>query len=75
MNDLKNCGVKGVYVFCVDGLAGFREAINAALPKTQIQRCIIHQMPSSTRYVSYKYIKSLMTDLKKVYQAINRTKL
>ena len=71
MNDLKNRGVKDVYVFCVDGLAGFREAINAAFPKSQIQRCIIHQIRSSTRYVSYKDIKSLMADLKKVYKAIN----
>ena len=71
MNDLKNRGVKDVYVFCVDGLAGFREAINAAFPKSQIQRCIIHQIRSSTRYVSYKDIKALMADLKKVYQAIN----
>ena len=71
MNDLKNRGVKDVYVFCVDGLTGFREAINAAFPKSQIQRCIIHQIRSSTRYVSYKDIKSLMADLKKVYQAVN----
>ena len=71
MNDLKNRGVKDVYVFCVDGLTGFREAINAAFPKSQIQRCIIHQIRSSTRYVSCKDIKFLMSDLKKVYQAIN----
>ena len=71
MNDLKNRGVKDVYVFCVDGLTGFREAINAAFPMSQIQRCIIHQIRSSTRYVSYKDIKTLMADLKKVYQAIN----
>ncbi len=44
MNDLKNRGVRDVYVFCVDGLAGLREAINAAFSKSQIQRCIIHQM-------------------------------
>ena len=72
LNDLKNRGVKDVYVFCVDDLTGFREAINAAFPKSQIQRCIIHQIRSSTRYVSYKDIKSLMSDLKKVYQAINK---
>ena len=69
MNDLKNRGVKDVYVFCADGLTGFREAINAAFPKSQIQRCIIHQIRSSTRYVSYKDIKALMADLKKVYQS------
>ena len=71
MNDLKNRGVKDVYVFCVDGLTGFRETINAAFPMSQIQRCIIHQIRSSTRYVSYKDLKALMADLKKVYQAIN----
>ena len=71
MNDLKNRGIKDVYVFCVDGLTGFREAINAAFPKSQIQRCIIHQIRSSTRYVSYKDIKAVMADLKKVYQAVN----
>lgn len=71
MNDLKNRGIKDVYVFCVDGLTGFREAINAAFPKSQIQRCIIHQVRSSTKYVSYKDIKAVMADLKQVYQAIN----
>ena len=71
MNDLKNRGVKDVYVFCVDGLTGFREAINAAFPHSQIQRCIIHQIRSSTRYVSYKDIKAVMADLKKVYQAVS----
>ena len=71
MNDLKNRGIKDVYVFCVDGLTGFRDAISAAFPNSQIQRCIIHQIRSSTRYVSYKDIKPLMADLKKVYQAIN----
>ncbi len=71
LNDLKNRGVKDVYVFCVDGLTGFREAINAVFPMSQIQRCIIHQIRSSTRFVSYKDIKALMADLKLVYQAIN----
>ena len=70
MNDLKNRGIKDVYVFCVDGLKGFREAINAAFPKSAIQRCIIHQIRSSTKYVNYKDMKSLMADLKKIYQAV-----
>ena len=70
LNDLKNRGVRDVYLFCVDGLAGFREAIEAVYPQSQIQRCIIHQIRSSTRYVSYKDIKELMHDLKSVYQAV-----
>ena len=71
LNDLKNRGVPSVYVFCVDGLTGFREAISSVYPKAQIQRCIIHQIRSSTKFVSYKDIKKLMSDLKTVYQAIN----
>ena len=71
LNDLKNRGVQSVYVFCVDGLTGFREAISSVYPKAQIQRCIIHQIRSSTKFVSYKDIKKLMSDLKAVYQAIN----
>ena len=71
LNDLKNRGVQRVYVFCVDGFTGFREAIGSVYPKAQIQRCIIHQIRSSTKFVSYKDVKKLMSDLKSVYQAIN----
>ena len=71
LNDLKTRGVKQVYLFCVDGLKGFPEAIAAVYPRAEIQRCIIHQIRYSTRYVSYKDIKELMRDLKEVYQAIN----
>ena len=69
LNELKGRGVKKVSLFCVDGLNGFREAIAAVYPKARIQRCIIHQIRNSTRFVSYKHIKEFMTDLKKVYQS------
>jgi Transposase and inactivated derivatives len=62
--------VLDVYLFCVDGLRDFRESIAAVYPKAQIQRCIIHQIRSSTRYVGYKDIKTLMPDLKLVYKAV-----
>ncbi len=71
MNDLRNRGIRVVYVFCIDGLTGFRKAIHAVFPKSQLQRCIIHQIRSSTKYVSYKDIKSVMADLKRVYGAVN----
>lgn len=70
LNDLKSRGVLDVYLFCVDGLKGFVEAIGAVYPKSQVQRCIIHQIRSSTRYVSYKDIKPLMKDLKLIYTAV-----
>lgn len=63
---LKNRGVRDVYLFCVGGLAGFREAIEAVYPNAGIQRCIIHQIRYSTRFVSYKDIKAFMADLKPV---------
>lgn len=71
LNDLKSRGVQKVHLFCVDGLKGFPEAIAAVYPKAEVQRCIIHQIRYSTRYVSYKDIKELMKDLKEVYQAPN----
>ncbi len=71
LNELKNRGVKTVCMFCVDGLTGFKEAIGAAFPKAQIQRCIVHQIRSSTRYVSYKDIKEFVQDLKTVYGAVS----
>ena len=69
LNELKSRGVKTVYLFCVDGLTGFREAIGAAFPKAQIQRCIIHQIRSSSKFVSWKDIKVFVADLKSIYGA------
>jgi putative transposase len=57
LNDLKSRGVLDVYLFCVDGLKGFREAVSAVYPKAQIQRCINHQIRYCTRFVGYKDIK------------------
>ena len=64
LNELKTRGIKDVFLFCVDGLTGFRQAIEAAFPNAQIQRCIIHQIRSSTRFVSYKHIKEIMANKK-----------
>lgn len=70
LNDLKSRGIRDAYLFSVDGLKGFQEAIAAVYPKAQVQRCIIHQIRYSTRYVGYKDIKPLMSDLKLVYTAV-----
>lgn len=71
LNDLKTRGLQEVTLFCVDGLNGFREAIQATYPFAGIQRCIIHQIRSSTKFVSYKHIKEFVSDLKRIYTAIN----
>lgn len=69
-NELKNRGVSDILIACKDGLSGFSEAIAAVFPQTEIQLCVIHQIRSSLRYVSYKEQKPIMADLKKVYQAL-----
>jgi transposase-like protein len=71
LNDLKNRGLTDVLFFCVDGLSGFKEAINSVYPKAQVQRCIIHMLRNSFKYVSYKDIKRFASDFKSVYKAPN----
>jgi putative transposase len=69
LNELKNRGVGDILIICVDNLSGFSQAIAACYPQTEIQKCIIHQIRSSTRYVSYKDIKKVTADLKPIYKA------
>ena len=71
LNSLRNRGVEDILIACVDGLTGFTNAIEAVYPKTEIPQCIIHQIRNTTRFISYKDIKELMADLKKVYAAVN----
>lgn len=71
LNEIKNRGVKDILIVSVDGLKGFSEAIASAFPETEVQRCIIHQIRASTRFISYKDIKAFISDLKKVYKAVN----
>lgn len=69
LNGIKNRGVEYILIACVDGLTGFPQAIEAVFPQTEIQQCVIHQIRNTTKFVSYKDVKSLMTDLKRVYAA------
>lgn len=71
LNGLKNRGVADILIACVDGLTGFASAIEAVFPRTEVQQCVIHQIRNSTKFVSYKDIKALMADLKKVYAAVD----
>ena len=69
LNGLKSRGVSDILIASVDGLSGFVEAIKTAFPQTEVQRCIIHQIRASSRYVSYKDIKQFTADLKPIYKA------
>ena len=74
LNEIKNRGVKDILIISVDGLKGFSDAIAAAFPETEVQKCVLHQIRSSTRYVSYKDIKAFTSDLKKIYRAVTEEK-
>ncbi len=69
LNELKNRGVKDILVLCADGLSGIKEAIAAAFPETEYQRCIVHQVRNTLRYVAEKDKKAFAADLKTIYHA------
>lgn len=73
LNDLKHRGVQNVLVFCVDGLKGFKDAIGAVYPFSKIQRCIIHQIRFSMKYIPHKDKKDFAKDLKTIYGSVNET--
>jgi len=72
ITDLQNRGVQEVFVASVDGLQGFSDAIHAIFPQTKVQRCIIHQIRHSLKYVTWADRKAFMADLKTVYQTAPR---
>lgn len=69
LNELRNRGVEDILIFCVDNLSGISEAISACFPHAEIQKCVVHQIRNSLKYVSYKERKELITDLKNIYKA------
>ena len=72
LTDLRNRGVQDMFIACIDGLSGFKEAIHAIFPHTEIQRCILHQVRQSLKYVPWKERKAFAADLKTVYRATTR---
>lgn len=70
-NDLKSRGVKDILILCSDGLTGMKEAITTAFPNTIHQRCIVHMIRNSVRFVSYKELKEFCEDLKTIYTSKN----
>ena len=72
LTDLQSRGVEDILIACVDGLTGFSAAIEALFPQTSVQRCVIHQIRHTLRYVTWSDQKEFMKDLKTVYQAKTR---
>jgi putative transposase len=71
LSDIKTRGVQDILFVCVDGLTGFPEAIEATFPSATVQTCIVHQVRSSLRFVSYKDRKTLAADLRRIYTAVD----
>jgi transposase-like protein len=74
LNDLKQRGVKDILIMCSDNLTGIKEAINTAFPNTIQQRCIVHMIRNSVKFVNYKDLKEFTNDLKKIYTSANEEK-
>ncbi len=72
VTEIKNRGVEDIMIACVDGLANFSQAITSVYPDTIVQRCIIHQIRNSLKYVSWKDKKEFINDLKKIYKAATK---
>ena len=72
ITDLRNRGVEDIFIACVDGLSGFSDAIHSVFPQTQVQRCIVHQIRNSLKYVPWKERKAFAADLRRIYQAPTR---
>jgi len=69
LTELRNRGVKDIFIACVDGLKGFPQAIEAIFPQAQVQTCIVHLVRASLNYVGWKERKEVAADLKTIYRA------
>lgn len=69
LNELKNRGVRDILILCADGLSGIKDSINVAFPNTEYQRCIVHQVRNTLKYVADKDKKEFAADLKTIYHA------
>ena len=74
LNELKQRGVKDILILCSDNLTGIKDAINTAYPNTVQQRCIVHMIRNSVKYVNYKDLKEFTKDLKQIYTSSNEKK-
>ena len=71
LTDLKNRGVQDILIVCSDGLSGMKQAIESVYPKAVQQRCIVHLIRNSCKYINYKDRKDFCNDLKQIYRANN----
>ena len=73
LNEMRNRGVQDILITSVDNLTGFTDAIAACYPETKVQKCIVHQIRNSIRYVSYKDVKKITAALRPIYTGVIRS--
>ncbi len=69
LTDLQQRGVEDVLIMCTDNLKGFSEAIESIYPKTEVQKCLVHQVRNTLRYTASKDQKEMVQDMKRIYKA------
>lgn len=70
-DELKARGIEDVFFMSMDGVSGLEEGAKAIFPKIIVQRCIVHLIRNSIKYVPSKDYKKFTQELKKVYGAPN----
>jgi len=70
LTELKNRGLKDIFIACVDGLTGFPDAIQTVYPQAKVQLCIVHMVRNSLKYVAAKHMKEVAGDLKSIYKSL-----
>jgi putative transposase len=70
LTELRNRGVRDIYLVCVDGLKGFPQAIESIYPNSQVQLCIVHLLRASMNYVTWQDRKKVVAALKPIYKAV-----
>jgi len=70
LSELKNRGLKDIFIACVDGLTGFPDAIQTVYPQAKVQLCIVHRVRNSLKYVAAKHMKAVAADLKNIYKSL-----
>ena len=72
LTDLQARGVEDILITCTDNLNGFTDTIRAVFPNSTTQICVVHQIRNSSRYVVCKDRKEFASDMKNIYNAVNK---
>lgn len=70
-DEIKVRGVEDVAFISMDGVSGLEEGAKVIFPQVVVQRCVVHLIRNSIKYIPSKDYKEYTAQLKKVYGAVN----